>query len=190
VQDIEAFDSVPTVYIDANETAKLIRQTLRAAFPGQKFSVRKSRGGSVYVTWTDGPSSERVRNLVLRFEGSSFDPMIDLKSSREVIETDGKGGARRVQYGIDYVLTQREISEEWAAELAEELALFADKTHGQSGETVRASYAAGDFTPLDVIIETDKGLVGVRGSGTRQTVRSYAEKRDATTELALSLLRA
>ena len=42
------------------ETAKILRKCLKEAFPGVKFSVRGTRGGSIRVGWTDGPLSTAV----------------------------------------------------------------------------------------------------------------------------------
>ena len=44
-------------YINLTETNKLIRRTLKEAFPSVKFSVRGrsySGGSSTDITWTDG----------------------------------------------------------------------------------------------------------------------------------------
>lgn len=62
-----------TRYITTKETATLVRQALKAAFPGVKFSVRMGTGtGSAWlsVTWTDGPTDSQVTPLVDRYAGS------------------------------------------------------------------------------------------------------------------------
>jgi len=69
-------------YLSAAETAKIVRKILKAQFPGIKFSVRSdtySMGNSVYITWTDGPTSKQVDEAVGVLSGSGFDGMIDLK---------------------------------------------------------------------------------------------------------------
>ena len=48
--------------IDVNECSKLIKRTLKAAFPGVKFSVRLDKysgGHSIDASWTDGPTQTR-----------------------------------------------------------------------------------------------------------------------------------
>ena len=60
-------------YLTCAETAKLIRQALKEAFPGVKFSVRSSTyggGASITVGWTDGPTSDQVDGILNVFEGS------------------------------------------------------------------------------------------------------------------------
>lgn len=64
-----------TRYISTKETAVLVRQALKASFPGTKFSVRMGTGtGSAWlsVTWVDGPTDEQVRPILNRYEGSRW----------------------------------------------------------------------------------------------------------------------
>lgn len=80
-------------YISAADTAKLIRQRLKKAFPGVKFSVRSSTysgGASIRVSYTDGPALTLVEAVAKSYEGSGFDGMIDLKySGRHWLHPDG-----------------------------------------------------------------------------------------------------
>ncbi len=94
-------------HITANETAKLVRETLKVEFPGIKFSVTK-RGFSLDVKWVDGPTTKQVDKVIGMFEGASFDGMIDLKSYNTV-HTEGED----IHYGIDYILTKRSYSREF-----------------------------------------------------------------------------
>ena len=60
--------------VSLTDTAKLIRATLKAKFPGIKFSVRSSRyagGSSIDVRWNDGPGQRRRagRDRALREPG-------------------------------------------------------------------------------------------------------------------------
>jgi hypothetical protein len=99
-----------TRYIPVAETAKMVRAALKEAFPGRRFSVRSSSysgGASIRVTWVDGPSQKAVEAVAKRFEGSTFDPMIDLKSNRYA-DLNGE----EVSFGSDYVFCDREASEE------------------------------------------------------------------------------
>ncbi len=96
------------VYLSVAETAKEVRIALKAVFPTVKFSVRSSvysGGGSIDVRWTDGPTTKRVEAITKRFEGSSFDGMIDLKSYHD---TEYQG--RQVHFGANYVFANRSYS--------------------------------------------------------------------------------
>lgn len=95
-----------TKYISSNDTAKLIRETLKIEFPGVKFSVKKTRGGSVQIEWTDGPTWERVQSVAGFYAGAHFDSMQDLKEYR----SHQNEGGERIHYGIDYVLPHRNHS--------------------------------------------------------------------------------
>ena len=62
---------------DATDVAKLIRKELKAAFPGQKFSVRVDRyslGSSIDVRWTDGPTIKQVEAQTRKHEAHKFGP--------------------------------------------------------------------------------------------------------------------
>lgn len=111
-------EQTKTIYYSVTDTAKMIRKTLKAAFPGTKFSVRCSKysgGASIDVRWIDGPTRNQVDAVIGFYQGSKFDAMIDLKSyvTQEVVLADGSKA--RVHYGSDYVHTARDLSD---AELA------------------------------------------------------------------------
>lgn len=127
-------------YLTCAQTAKLIRQTLKAKFPGAKFSVRShvySGGASIDVNWTDGPTESMVEQFTKAFAGGGFDGMIDMtynvdswllpdgsaafagtsgtECSRgtvpEAFKSAPDPGARLVSFGSDYVFTHRDYSE-------------------------------------------------------------------------------
>ena len=58
--------------------ASNIRTELRRAFPGVKFSVRKSSHGAVNVRWTDGPTATEVQELVGKYKRGHFNGMEDI----------------------------------------------------------------------------------------------------------------
>lgn len=65
---------------EVKETAKIIRESLRVAFPKTKFSVRLDRysmGHSVDVGWIDGPTDGQVKRILDRFTSHGFDGMTD-----------------------------------------------------------------------------------------------------------------
>lgn len=96
-------------YLSCAETAKLVRQCLKEAFPSIKFSVRSSTysgGASIDICWTDGPNSRQVEELVANFKGSYFDGSIDYKGSVYAM-LDGK----RVRFCADSIHTNRKYSD-------------------------------------------------------------------------------
>ena len=94
-----------TKYISGADTNKIIRDTLKTAFPAVKFSVKLTPGGSCRIKWTDGPTEPQVDTVVRKFAGASFDPMIDLKSYNV-----GDLNGEQVYFGVDFVFTDREYS--------------------------------------------------------------------------------
>lgn len=110
---------VPRRYIPAKEQAQMLREALKAEFPGVKFSVRCSRGSAINVRWVDGPRSSRVQEVCDRYRGGGFDGMQDLRYSvQTMIATDD--GAELVQFSADFVIAQRDISDEWRNEILDE----------------------------------------------------------------------
>jgi hypothetical protein len=104
------------------ETAKLLRASLKATFPGVKFSVRSSTysgGASINVRWTDGPRTFEVKAVTDRYEGATFDGMIDLKSYKDdvLIAFDGEDTPRLVSFGADFIFEDRDYSPEYVAVL-------------------------------------------------------------------------
>lgn len=126
-------------HLSTTETAKLIRDGLKNAFPGQKFSVRSktySGGSSIDIRWIDGPTDSEVSALVDVYSGKGFDGMIDLAYSythwllpdgsvtvASTSGTEGSGGtvpaykapkphpkAELVHLGSGYVFTDRSYS--------------------------------------------------------------------------------
>ena len=63
------FDQPSGKYItDAVLVAKHIRQDLANAFPGQKFSVRKTDYSTIHIEWKDGPTKEEVEQIAGKHE--------------------------------------------------------------------------------------------------------------------------
>ncbi len=138
-------------YISVAETAKLVRQALKAGFPGVKFSVRSSSysgGASIDVTWTDGPTGQQVDAVTGQFCGGRFDGMIDMAYSvRHWLLPDGtavvahnpgtlgNGGSNSgeenakphpdavpVRFGADYIFSRRELSVPFLTRIASRVA--------------------------------------------------------------------
>jgi hypothetical protein len=111
-------------WISVADTAKLVRAALRKEFPGVRFSVRSksySGGASIDVSWQDGPPTKAIERVAKRFEGSSFDGMIDLKTHHDSI-LDGEA----VSFAADYVFCQRDTSRQ----LLEQVIPVAKKKYG------------------------------------------------------------
>lgn len=109
-----------TRYLSCAETAKLLRAALKAAHPGVKFSVRSDTyagGASIRVRWMDGPTASTVDRTAKRYEGASFDGMIDLKSYHRSLLAGPDGMPEEVHFGADFIFTDREVSEGFVASL-------------------------------------------------------------------------
>jgi hypothetical protein len=126
----------------AKDVAVLIRSALKTAFPSVKFSVR-SHSNSMTVSWTDGPRRSVVEQILCQFSFGGFDGSIDMAySSRNWLLPSGamapaesrgtcdsrgyvKGyatdcpepGAILVDSSVKYMSTNREMSQEYEAEL-------------------------------------------------------------------------
>ena len=104
-----------TRYISCADTAKLIRQALKEAFPEVKFSVKSknySGGASIGVGWTDGPLTADVDPMIKVFAGTWFDGMDD---STHYYETTLNG--ERVHFCSSFVFSNHHISEDRIAAL-------------------------------------------------------------------------
>ena len=120
-------------YITCADTAKLLRQALKARFPGTRFSVRShtyAGGASIDVTWEDGPTRDEVGEVTQLYAGAAFDGMVDLKVHAQhwlhpdgtvtIAHRDGTNGslvevigdpvgpnAELVAFGADFIMTRR-----------------------------------------------------------------------------------
>jgi hypothetical protein len=104
----EERDKTMTRHISVTDTAKLVRQALKANFPSVTFSVKSksySMGASVTVRWFDGPTSQMVKDAVRQYEGATFDGMTDLKEYKA-----GELNGERVHFGADWVHCNRKYS--------------------------------------------------------------------------------
>jgi len=106
-----------TRYISTKETAVLVRQALKATFPGTKFSVRMGTGtGSAWlsVSWADGPTDEQVRPILARYEGSVYDRNGDDSYSQNedtLLYLDGEELPELVHFVCCGINTHRSMSE-------------------------------------------------------------------------------
>ena len=101
------------------DTAKLVRQALKAQYPTIKFSVRTSRysmGQSIDVTWTDGPTQAQVDVILKPFAGQRFDGTDD-STHRGIATVHGE----QVHYQADYVTGQRTHSAAFLRTIADKV---------------------------------------------------------------------
>lgn len=139
-------------YIAATEVAKMARKELKAAFPGQKFSVRISSGRSLEVNWTDGPATAAVKDLIAKYAGESFDGMTDMRSSRDN-GTDPETG-ERISYLTSFAFANRELSEDTESELRAELAVEIAR---ENNTTTQAVLDSRNFWPAPQTIMRECG---------------------------------
>lgn len=168
-------------YVSVTETAKLVRKTLKKRFPNTKFSVRSSKysgGASIYVNWTDGPTSSEVDAVLSPFESKGFDGMIDMAYSKtsyllkdgtvvygtsqgttgsmgmaEGYENDLPEGAEEVSFGAGYIVTSRSHSPEAVKEALKKLV---EKYGNQADiadkidEAVKVSYDGSGYVDREI----------------------------------------
>lgn len=158
-------------YIGVTDTAKMMRVSLKKAFPGVKFSVRSesySGGASIRVNWTDGPTVSEVDAVTGLFRGKRFDGSIDLEygadhwlhpdgtvsfagtyghsfSSENTLDRASAEppvpGAELIHFGSGYVSTSRELSKDLRLKAA--------------ARVIRERGL--DFTPGDLVDESPYG---------------------------------
>lgn len=95
--------------------AAAIRTELKKAYPNCKFSVTSESfagGDSVYISWTDGPTRDKVEAITSKYQYGSFNGMEDIyeyTNSREDLPQS------------KYVSESRSLSETLVNEIAEQL---------------------------------------------------------------------
>jgi hypothetical protein len=103
-----------TISTHAN-TASAIRTELKTLFPFTKFSVTSETfagGNSVHVSWEDGATSDKVNDIIKKYQYGHFDGMTDMYEYSNNIE-----GLPQVKY----VQGQRSMSKEVGETIKEEL---------------------------------------------------------------------
>lgn len=164
----------------AQESSKLLRAALHAAFPATKFSVRLSRGtayGYCNVSWTDGPTPQRVEAITARFEGSSFDGMQDMEISKRTLLADGR------YTGLRGINCERMISAEFARRIAAAISTYYDglpePTILKNGNywTLATSREVGENAQALLITGRSWGDLIYRASRDRMTVTPERESR-------------
>lgn len=102
------FDQPSGKYMtDAVLVAKHIRQDLASAFPGQKFSVRKTDYSTIHIEWKDGPTKDEVEQIAGKHERMCAPDKwnADLWEHNDTAFTSVFGG-------VDYLFFNRETAPE------------------------------------------------------------------------------
>lgn len=64
-----------------SNSKKVLKKELESNFPGVKFSLRKHNYDTLDIDYVDtNINAQKVRDLTMKFEGKTFDGMIDLES--------------------------------------------------------------------------------------------------------------
>lgn len=107
------YDQPSGKYItDAVLVAKHIRQDLTNAFPGQKFSVRKTDYSTIHIEWKDGPTREEVEQIAGKHERNCTRDRWndDLWEHNDTTFTSVFGGVDYIFYYRETAPENREIS--------------------------------------------------------------------------------
>lgn len=95
-------------------TAQLIREALKEAFPGVKFSVVSdsfANGTSVDIRYQDGPSRKQVEQVYAPFVSGRYNSQEDMHEyHREPTTVDSTGKLLRLSYGAKYIHEHRSYS--------------------------------------------------------------------------------
>lgn len=112
--------------------ASNIRTELRRAFPGVKFSVRKSSHGTVNVGWIDGPTEAEVKDIAGRYKRGHFNGMEDIYEDERPAWCEVFGGA-------EYVFCDRDESDALIAQAIDQVCTeYAGNLSGMARPTVEA----------------------------------------------------
>ncbi|GAB3725450.1 hypothetical protein GCM10027594_06920 [Hymenobacter agri] len=135
-------------------TAQLIREALKKAFPGVKFSVTSdsfANGTSVDIAYIDGPSRKQVEQVYAPFISGHYNSQEDMyEYHRQPTTIDESGKLYRMSYGAKYISERRSYSPAYGfflnsldlrevPSLAQQFAAFYDWHHRQR-HAMQASY--------------------------------------------------
>lgn len=137
---------VETRYLSCAETAKLIRQALKEAFPGFKFSVRSNTyagGASIDVGYVDGPLMADVERIAKAFQGGFFDGSIDYAGHH--VHALASAPNEPVSFGANYVFVRQEISAAHKAATVAALAQLTDLERNHLEARLRIGEFAAPF---------------------------------------------
>ena len=120
-----------TRYLTVTDTAKLLRQVLKAEWPDTRFSVKSSKyagGASIRVGWVDGPTEWDVSQVTDLYRGAEFDGMTDCKTPvRSLAVVDGE--PVELHYGADFIFAERSFSDPFVTGLCLEVRPSGNLSH-------------------------------------------------------------
>jgi hypothetical protein len=90
---------------DCVTAAKNIRSELKREFPGITFSVKTrkfSGGNSIDVHWTDGPTTEQVKNIINKYSDGHFDGMTDCYEYKSSPWNETFGASKYIMWNRHY----------------------------------------------------------------------------------------
>ena len=153
-------------WMEIKALTKIVKKTLKATYPGVKFSVRKDRH-SIRVEYYDGPTKSEVEKIA-RVGGEGFDGMIDMRylyyhwfnpKTNDIqvagtFGTVGSGGSvsefwnpkpsedyEMVKITADFVFVSRLYTKEGATKMMD---LFTSRAHLYGNVEVKESYQGFD----------------------------------------------
>ena len=100
---------------EAAKTSSVIKKELKNSFHSTKFSVKSDTfagGDSVNISWTDGPTTDEVENIVKKYQYGNFDGMTDMYNYTNTREDIPQ---------VKYVMTNRRMSEDICKKIIEDL---------------------------------------------------------------------
>ncbi|MDF7815478.1 MULTISPECIES: LPD29 domain-containing protein [Hymenobacter] len=107
-------DGITTRSYTTAGTAQLIREALKKAFPGVKFSVTSevyANGSSVDIRYTDGPSAAQVKEVYAPFISGTYNSLEDMYEYKEdTTSVAPSGELLRLSYGAKYIQSHRRYS--------------------------------------------------------------------------------
>ncbi len=136
----------------------MLRKDLAKSFPGTKFSVTKSPGGSIRVKWTDGPTTKQVEKVSGVYEGKGFDGSIDMSYHYKHYVLDGRlhcAGTTGTEGSMGYVPNQVVTLPPGAEEVSVcNSYVMEDRTFSKSAILAAIAAMEGIINPEDWKIET------------------------------------
>ena len=180
-------------------TAQLIREALKIAFPGVKFSVISdsfANGTSVDIRYTDGPSRKQVEQVYAPFISGRYNSAADrYEQHREPTTIDSTGKLFRLSYGAKYIGEHRSYSPAYgfflnaldlrqAPPLAEQFAAF-EQWHSAQRYAMQTSWGenAGTYT-----VSSNRASRDLEHFAEALTVQGYApELTTAGDEVTLTV---
>lgn len=160
----ETREGVTHKWLSCADTAKLVREVLKAKFPGTKFSVRSSNyagGASISISYIDGPPSREVESACDHLRASDFNAMEDLKEYRGgTLLVEGEE-FEQIHYGADYISARREFTPAVEDEAKARIVTLAGAEHFEHNDR------------YDVAVDRDTGeLIACRGQHVSDTYGS------------------